>query len=89
MVSVRYSDPTLERARQLVKEAKEVMKILYQLCFIATSDNPLNEDAKELIKEMIEKGYVSEDEVRKAISDVKRWRDLVLDKMGIRSIYEH
>ena len=78
----------LEEAKRLIEESKTIMKTLYQLCFIATSENPKNKEAMELIRKMKEKGLVSEEEVRKALIDVKRWRELVLDRVGRKSVEE-
>ena len=73
---------------EIVKKAKDVMKRLYQLCFIATSENPLKEEAERLIEKMIEKGYVTRSEVLKAMEDVQRWRRLFLDKLSRRQVEE-
>lgn len=74
-------DELFSKAKALIKRAKEIQKTLYQLCFIATSENPLKEEAERLIKEMIDKGLVTEAEVYKAKEDVKRWRSIILDKI--------
>jgi len=88
-VTAMVSKDVIEEAKKLIAEAKEIMKVLYQLCFIATSENPLREKAEKLIREMVERGLVSETEVAKAKMDVRRWRDLVLDKIGRRSVEEY
>lgn len=88
MGSSKDSREILRRAEKLVEDTKKVMKILYQLSFIATSDNPNRLEAMELIQQMIEMGLVSEEEAHKAMMDVKRWRDLVLDKIGRRSMVD-
>lgn len=71
-----------KRAEDIINRAKKIMSTLYKLAFIATSDNPLREQAVELINEMKHRGLVSEEEIWKAMEDVKRWRSLVLDKIG-------
>ena len=68
----------------VIEKAKKTMKRLYQLCFIATSENPLKDEAVQLIEKMIEKGYVTRGEVLKAMEDVQRWRRIFLDRLSKR-----
>jgi len=76
------TDDLLLRAKVLVKRVREVQKIMYQLAFIATSLNPLAEEAERIAEEMIEHELITRAEWRKAKEDVQRWRDKVLDKWG-------
>ena len=68
------------RARAIIEEVKHVQKTLYQLAFVATSDNPKAKEAEELINELVKRGLISESEARKALNDVVRWRSRILDK---------
>jgi len=69
-----------DRARKVIEEVKHIQKILYQLAFVATSDNPKAKEAEEIINKLIEKGVVSDAEAKKALNDVTRWRMRILDK---------
>jgi len=69
------------RAEELVKKSKQVMKVLYQLAFIATSESPDAAKAEELINKMIEMGLITERQKWKAYDDVVRWRKRVLDRL--------
>ena len=69
-----------ERARAIIEDVKHVQKLLYQLAFIMTSDNPRAKEAEELIQLLIKKGLISESEARKALNDVVRWRAKILDR---------
>ena len=71
----------LREIQKLIDSQKMYMKVLYQLAFILTSDSPESSKAKELINKMKELGLVSEIQIQKAIEDVKRFRDKVLDKV--------
>jgi len=66
----------IEKARRLVEEEKRIMKTLYQLAFIATSNSPRAEEAVRLIQEMMAKGLVSPKQAAKALEDVRRWRKI-------------
>jgi len=71
----------LERALELIQFSKNKMKILYQLCFIATSDAPEKEEAERMIQQMIDLRLVTIPQVEKAMEDVKRWRRIFLDRL--------
>jgi len=69
------------KAEELVKKSKQVMKVLYQLAFIATSESPDAPEAERLMNRMIELGLITERQKWKAIDDVQRWRRRVLDRL--------
>jgi len=70
----------LDRAKRVIEEVKHIQKLLYQLAFVVTSDNPKAKEAEEIINELIRRGLVSEEEAKKALNDVTRWRMRILDK---------
>lgn len=74
-------DELFSIAEELVKKSKRVMKVVYQLAFIVTSDSPDAKKAQELLDKMVEEGLVTKRQVWKAIDDVARWRDRVLDRL--------
>lgn len=71
------------KAKKLIDEVKQIQSTLYQLVFIMTSENPKSSKAKEIVDELVNMGLVSESEVRKAINDIERWREKILDRNGI------
>ncbi|MEM2449052.1 MAG: hypothetical protein QXT14_08920 [Candidatus Bathyarchaeia archaeon] len=71
----------LEKANRLIETQKYFMRLLYQLVFILTSDSPASKEAKELIEKMKEMGLVTDIQIGKAIEDVKRFRERVLDRV--------
>ncbi|MBS7612480.1 hypothetical protein KEJ27_09850 [Candidatus Bathyarchaeota archaeon] len=71
----------LEKASRLIETQKYFMRLLYQLAFIVTSDSPASKDAKRIIEYMKEKGMISEIQIGKAIEDVKRFREKILDRI--------
>lgn len=70
-----------ERARTLVRRVKNTMRLVYQLAFIVTSEAPESKEAEKLLRELVERGIITEAQMWKAISDVERWRKRVLDKI--------
>jgi hypothetical protein len=77
----RVNGDLLGKAEEFIDAQKMYMRILYQLAFILTSDSPASKEAKELINKMKELGLVSEIQIGKAIEDVKRFREKILDKI--------
>lgn len=74
-------DEIFSIAEELVKKSKRVMKIVYQLAFIVTSDSPDAKKAEELLNRMIDEGLITQRQKWKAIDDVQRWRERVLDRL--------
>ena len=70
----------LERARKLIEEARSVQQVVYQLAFIATGPSAYSELARQLLDEMVQAGLATRGEVEKALDDVKRFRDKILDR---------
>lgn len=70
----------LERARQLIERNKQLMRLIYQLAFIATSASPDAEEAEKILKEMIKRGVITEKQYYKALADVERYREYFLDR---------
>jgi hypothetical protein len=81
MVRKKSNGDLLGKAEEFIDTQKMYMRILYQLAFILTSDSPASKEAKELINKMKELGLVSEIQIGKAIEDVKRFREKILDKI--------
>ena len=77
-------EEVLQKAIRLIDRNKRIMRILYQLAFIVTSYSPDSNEARQILEEMKELGLVTQAEIDKAIEDVQRWRDLVLDKAFLR-----
>lgn len=77
-------DELFVKAKMLVKNSKKIMRLLYQLCFIETSMSPKSHEAHKLIEEMIEKGLITKAQYQKALEDVERWREKILDKVWRR-----
>ena len=71
----------IEEIKQFIKETKNIQKLVYQLAFIYTSENPNREKAKQYLDELKEHGLTTESEIQKALRDVQRWRNRVLDKL--------
>ena len=71
----------IEEIKQFIKETKNIQKLVYQLAFIYTSENPNREKAKQYLDELKKHGLTTESEIQKALRDVQRWRNRVLDKL--------
>lgn len=70
----------LERAKDLIEKARNIQQVIYQLAFIATGPSAYSELAKQYLEEMIQSGLATRGEVEKALDDVKRFRDKILDR---------
>jgi len=70
----------LERCKALIQQVREIQKVIYQLAFIATSPSPYAEVANQLLDQLIQAGMATKGEVEKAVDDVKRFRDKILDR---------
>lgn len=65
----------LAEAKKVVKTFKELDKVIYQLAFIATGVGPGKIEAYRKLRELVEMGFMSEDQFRKVINDARRWRE--------------
>ena len=73
-------DEVFRKAEELVKRAKKVDKILYQLAFVARSMSPLSEEAEKLLDELVELRVITKGQKAKALEDVRIFRDRLLYK---------
>lgn len=79
----------VKEARNFVKEVRKMQKLVYQLAFIATSeDEEQASRAHEMLKKLVDEGLVTERMVLKALDDVRRYRTYVLDKVRRREVEE-
>lgn len=77
------TDDAAELLREAEKFAARIRKlhsIVYKLAFIATSDDVNAEEAYNYLKKMVEEGIITPSLMNKALEDVKRWREKVLDR---------
>ena len=81
MIDIDDVNELYRKARELIRSVKDTQHLLYQLCFIATSRNPKSSDALLLLDKMVKLGLISEEEKVKALQDVARWRDRILDRV--------
>lgn len=76
------SGELIKEAEKFIKEVRKIQKMVYQLAFIATSeDDEQASKAHEMLKKLVDEGVVSERMVMKALDDVRRYRMFVLDKV--------
>lgn len=73
-------DEVFRKAEELVKRAKKVDKILYQLAFVARSMSPLSDEAEKLLDELVKLGVITKGQKAKALEDVRIFRDRLIYK---------
>ncbi|MEM4451455.1 MAG: hypothetical protein QW182_04530 [Thermosphaera sp.] len=79
------SGELIKEAEKFIKEVRRIQKMVYQLAFIATSeDEEQASKAHEMLKKLVDDGIVSERMVMKALEDVRRYRLYVLDRVKRR-----
>ena len=64
----------VREARKMVKKWREMDKVFYQLAFIATGNGPGAVEAIRKLREAVEKGFLTEEQMKKILRDVERWR---------------
>ncbi|MEM1925379.1 MAG: hypothetical protein QXK88_10630 [Desulfurococcaceae archaeon] len=79
------NEDLIKEAEKFIKEVRKIQKMVYQLAFIATSeDDEQASKAHEMLKKLVDDGIVSERMVMKALEDVRRYRLYVLDRVKRR-----
>ncbi|MEM3975003.1 MAG: hypothetical protein QW320_11600 [Ignisphaera sp.] len=79
------NEDLIKEAERFIKEVRKIQKMVYQLAFIATSeDDEQASKAHEMLKKLVDENIVSERMVMKALDDVRRYRMFILDRMKRR-----
>ncbi len=68
-------DSVIREAEQVVRRAKRLTKIVYQLAFVALSDTPYSSEAIRLLAKFVEKGIITNAQMSKILNDVQRWKE--------------
>ncbi len=65
----------IREAEQVVRKAKKLMRIVYQLAFVALSDTPYSGEAVRLLAKFVERGIITSAQLSKVLNDVQRWKE--------------
>lgn len=68
-------DSVIKEAELIVRRAKKVMRIAYQLAYIALSDTPYSSEAVRLLAKFVEKGIITSAQLNKILNDVQKWKE--------------